>query len=471
MISSDRSAASTNGYTSFDRTVYLETVPANQVELALWLEAERMAFLKIDQGRFDTERKVVEEERRMRLNEPYGTLIETALPQIFSVHPYSWAPIGKIPHLRAASVEELRSFWTKYYVPSNATLIIVGAVHHKDAQKLAEKYFGWIPKYPVPKQVTIKEPLPAKPRTITIQQENAPAPLVAIVYRSAPATSDDDVPLTLLSMILGEGDSSRLYRELVAQKQLAVNVLTEAYSLEQDGLFIAGAMLAPVGGEPNEVIGIIQTHIEKLRTEPVNDRELTKARNQMLKHFVTSTLTVESRASMLGQAVIDEGNVANVNNRYEQVKKTTAADLLRVAKKYLVPQRVLVVNVPRNLPGTLPSVPGNDPVQNAQKTAAPEKAAPQAGRDNLKRPADWPVRPPLATDLIVTKTPKYSEHKLANGLKVIVVPKHEVPFITVQLGLQAGSWTETKPGTASMAMQMLTQGYGQIYRRPACRRA
>lgn len=266
------------------------------------------------------------------------------------------------------------------------------------------------------------------------------------------------MPLTLLSMILGEGDSSRLYRELIAQKQLAVNVLTEAYSLEQDGLFIAGAMLAPVGGEPNEVIGIIQTHIEKLRTEPVNDRELTKARNQMLKHFVTSTLTVESRASMLGQAVIDEGNVANVNNRYEQVKKTTGADLLRVAKKYLVPQRVLVVNVPRNLPGTLPSVPGNDPVQNAQKTAAPEKAAPQAGRDNLKRPADWPVRPPLATDLIVTKTPKYSEHKLANGLKVIVVPKHEVPFITVQLGLQAGSWTETKPGTASMAMQMLTKG-------------
>jgi predicted Zn-dependent peptidase len=133
---------SANGYTSFDRTVYLETLPANQVELALWLEAERMTFLKIDQKRFNTERQVVEEERRMHLNEPYGTVMEKILPEIFTVHPYRWAPIGKIPQLRAASVEELRSFWKKYYVPSNATLIMVGAIKHADAQKLAEKYFG-----------------------------------------------------------------------------------------------------------------------------------------------------------------------------------------------------------------------------------------------------------------------------------------------------------------------------------------
>ena len=132
-------------------------MPANQLELALWLEAERMAFLKIDQERFDTERKVVEEERRMRLSEPYGTLIEKALPEIYKVSPYRWTPIGKIPHLRAASVEELRNFWKKYYVPSNATLIIVGAVHHKEAQELAQKYFGWIPKYPVPPQVEYSE--------------------------------------------------------------------------------------------------------------------------------------------------------------------------------------------------------------------------------------------------------------------------------------------------------------------------
>ncbi len=153
-----RVGGTTNGYTSFDRTVYLETLPADQLELALWLEAERMAFLKIDQEAFDTERRVVEEERRMGLSEPYGTVFERLLEQIYQVHPYRWPPIGKISHLRAASVQELRDFWTKNYVPSNATLIIVGAVEHEDAQDMARKYFGWIPRYARPPQVDIAEP-------------------------------------------------------------------------------------------------------------------------------------------------------------------------------------------------------------------------------------------------------------------------------------------------------------------------
>jgi zinc protease len=450
---------SANGYTSFDRTVYLETVPANQIELALWLEAERMAFLKIDQHRFDTERKVVEEERRMHLDEPYGTLVEKVLPDIFSVSPYRWMPIGKIPQLRAASVEELRAFWEKYYVPSNATLIIVGAVHHQEAQKLAEKYFGWIPKYPVPPRINIKEPLPTKPRTIMIEQDNAPAPLVGVVYRAAPVSSDDDIPLTLLAQILGEGHSSRLYRELVAQKQLAVNVIAEDESLQLEGLFIAGAMLPPAGSDPNAVLAIIQKQIERLRTEPVSEHELTKARNQMLKQFITSTLTVDHRASMLGQAAVDEGNVAKVNERYRQVQTVTADDLLRVAKKYLVPERVLIVKVPENLPGIISATASKSKNEEDGKiTAVPEKVTPPPGRDDVKRPSDWPPAPPLAENIILPQTPKYSEHKLANGLKVIVVPKHEVPFVSIQLGFLAGSWTETKPGTASMAMKMLTKG-------------
>ena len=123
-----RVGGTTNGYTSFDRTVYLETLPADQLELALWLEAERMAFLKIDQQAFDTERKIVEEERRMRINQPYGTLVENLLDELFSVHPYRWPPIGKIPHLRAAAVQELRDFWQKYYVPLVSIFNVIAAV-------------------------------------------------------------------------------------------------------------------------------------------------------------------------------------------------------------------------------------------------------------------------------------------------------------------------------------------------------
>ena len=158
-----RIGGSCNAYTSFDQTVYVQRVPANQLELVLWLEAERMSFLRIDQEAFDIERKVVEEERRMGLNAPYGTLLEEALAEMFALHPYRWPPIGKIAHLRAASVPELRSFWMEYYVPNNATLIIAGAVKHEEAQRLARQYFEWIPRAADPPRISIREPLPTAP--------------------------------------------------------------------------------------------------------------------------------------------------------------------------------------------------------------------------------------------------------------------------------------------------------------------
>ncbi|MHC5120832.1 MAG: M16 family metallopeptidase, partial [Planctomycetota bacterium] len=133
-----------NAYTSFDQTVYYETLPVDQIELALWLEAERMSFLKIDQYAFDTERKVVEEELRMRENQPYGNVFKKMAAELFTEHPYRWTPIGKLSHLRSTSVPELRQFWIDHYVPNNATLIIVGAIEHKKAQSLANDYFGWI---------------------------------------------------------------------------------------------------------------------------------------------------------------------------------------------------------------------------------------------------------------------------------------------------------------------------------------
>ena len=141
-----RNGGSCNAYTSFDQTVYIQTLPANQLELALWLEAERMGFLRIDQTSFDTERKIVEEERRLGLNRPYGTLPEKALREVFKVHPYGWTPIGNIAHLRASAAQELREFWNRYYVPNNATLVIVGDIKHDEAQKLAKRYFGWMPR-------------------------------------------------------------------------------------------------------------------------------------------------------------------------------------------------------------------------------------------------------------------------------------------------------------------------------------
>jgi zinc protease len=446
---------STNGYTSFDRTVYLETLPADQLELALWLEAERMSFLKIDQDAFNTERKVVEEERRNGLNSPYGSVVEKLLAELYKVHPYSWPPIGKIAHLEASTVQELRDFWQRYYVPNNATLVIVGAVKHEDAQKLAKQYFGWIPRYDDPPKVAIEEPRPTEKRSVTIKDAKAPAPAVGMVWRTVPVSDKDTAALDLLSEILGGGNSSRLYRELVAQKQLAVMAQTIHWSLEQDGIFGAGAVLSPIGGKADAVLEIIGKQIERARTEPITEKELTKAKNQMLRSLVTQNLEIESKASMLGTAALDYGDVSEVNRQFDEVKKVTADDILRVAKKYLAPQQAMEVKVEQDMIG---AVMGSGKSETTT-TAPVEKTAPKPGRPGLtSRSEDFPKEPPLAKISTTKLTPKFTRKTLPNGLKVMVVPNHEVPFVSVQLGLLAGSWTDEKPGAAAMAMSLLTKG-------------
>ncbi|MHC4616624.1 MAG: M16 family metallopeptidase [Planctomycetota bacterium] len=456
-----RVGGTTNGYTGFDRTVYLETLPAGHLELALWLEAERMAFLKIDREAFDTERKVVEEERRLGLNQPYGTLVENLLEEVYDVHPYRWSPIGKIPHLRAASVQELWDFWNRYYVPSNATLVIVGAVTHDKAQRQAKRYLGWLPRYDEPPRVTVREPMPEAGRTVTIKEQNAPAPGVGVVYRTVPVRDEDAVVLELLSEILGGGNSSRLYRELVAAKQMAVAVQAVSFSVEQDGLFGVGAAMPPFGSDAEAVLEVISNHIARLRDEPVTERELMKARNQKLRELVTQNLYIDSKARMLGQAAVEMGDLSRVNRQIEQVRGVTAKDIQRVAAEYLSPERALKVKVERNLLGAAASsVLGSAAAK--EEEGAPVRTeveqAPKPGRGGLVRPREFPEEPPFGRITAEKITPEYSSMTLENGLKVLVVPNNEVPFVSVRLGLLAGGWTESKPGTAAMTMRMLTKG-------------
>jgi len=172
-----------NAYTSFDQTVYVQRLPAHQLELALWLEAERLAFLKVDQESFDTERKVVEEEIRLWWNQPYSHSFRKVLSELFQVHPYGAYPLGQISHLRAAGARELRQFWMRYYVPNNATLVIVGAVKHEQAREQARRYLGWIPRCDEPPRVQLREPVPVRPRSVVIKDKKAPIPIVAIIYR------------------------------------------------------------------------------------------------------------------------------------------------------------------------------------------------------------------------------------------------------------------------------------------------
>ncbi len=449
-----------NAYTTFDQTVYHETLPANQLELALWLEAERMSMLKIDQESFATERKIVEEERRMGLNRPYGSLLEKVLPLVAPGHPYRWSTIGSIPHLRATSVPELRAFWTRYYVPNNATLVLVGAVRHDRAAELAKKYFGWIPRCAAPPRVPAPPAEPFKKQDVTLQLKNAPAPLVAVLFRGVPMASDDGFALDLMTTILGGGQSSRLYRRIVAQDRSAVMAMAGAMSLEQNGVVGAGALLTPVGSDPDKVLQTIKSEIRRMCDTPVSDLELLKARNQMLKQLVEQDLTVTGKARALGAAAVLEGDVARVNTRIEEIRAVTVADIQRVARTYFDLDHALTLRVQRNLLGSLGSMLGmpQKDVENAPITGVPETNPPAPGRPGVARPADYPSKPPMAKRLAYNSRVDVKSSQLANGLTVIVAENHEVPFVSAMLGFSAGAWTETKPGTASLALQMLTKG-------------
>ncbi|MBW8017670.1 MAG: insulinase family protein [Planctomycetes bacterium] len=446
---------SNNAYTSFDATVYIQTLPANQLELALWLEAERMTFLKIDQKAFDTERNVVEEELRKGENRPYGTLFKKTFAALFTKHPYQWTPIGKMAHLRASSVEELRKFWKKYYVPGNATLVIVGAVKHADAQEMAKKYFSWIPKYDKPGRVTIREPEPKEPRTLVIDDENAPAPLVSLLWTTVPLGHKDEPVLNLLGSILGDGNSSRLYRDLVAENQLAVAADAYAYNMEDEGLFSVDATLPQGSDKAEEIVESMKNHIAKIISDGVTKAELDKVRNKMLKRIVTKNLTIGSKAQLLGNAAVRMGDVSRVNTRLADIIAVTAEDIQRAAVEYLTAKRMLTVFVKENTAGA--SAASKD-VAKEGVTAKPELTAPKPGREGSVRPDDFPKQAPFAKLESYKASAKFTSTELTNGLKVIVVENHEVPFVSIKLGLTGGAWTEAKPGTAAMTLSMLTKG-------------
>ena len=439
-----------NAYTGFDTTVYIQTLPANQLELALWLEAERMSFLRIDQSTFDTERKVVEEELRMRENKPYGGLMKKQFAALFKDHPYRWTPIGKLAHLRAASVAELREFWTENYVPNNATLVIVGAVKHGDAQKLAEKYFGWIPRGAEPKRKKIVEPAIREKRLVVVDDENAPAALVEILWRTVPLGNKDEAACDLLGEILGGGNSSRLYRDLVAERQTAVAAVAYTYNLEDDGLFSIEVTQGP-DSDAEEIVALIEGHIRRIAEDGVTEAEVEKAKNQMLKQLVAGNLTIDSKARLLGNSSVKMGDVSRVNTRLDEIRAVTREDIQRAGKKYLKPDSSLVVIVKENKGGSKDS-------EESVVTAEPELETPKPGRKGVVRSEEFPKEAPFAKLVNYKPTPKYSVTKLSNGLKVMVVENNEVPFVSIKLGLLGGAWSEGRPGTASMTLSMLTKG-------------
>lgn len=344
-----RAGGNQNGTTNTDRTAYYENLPSNRLNLAFWLHAERMARLVISEENFERQREVVKEERRLRVdNQPYqnaGLTLDTLLTDY---RPYRHTIIGSMEDLDAATVGDVQSFYRDHYSPNNATVTVVGDVTTEQVRELAEEYFGAIPRGP---EIPSLPPIPASPRTdgerrVEVQDPLAQLPLIWMAWNTPPANHPDQDALQILAQILSTGESSRLYRRLVNEEQVALSFIAQPDARVGPGSFRMGA-LPNQGVALRTLESLIYEEIEKVKNEGVTDRELEKALNQQRAGAIASRLTAQGKGQLLQSYRLFYGSPFEANRDLERLEAVTVEDIRRVARLYLVEQnRTVVTAVP-----------------------------------------------------------------------------------------------------------------------------
>ena len=324
-----------NAYTNFDRTVYWETVPSNHLDRVLWLEADRMASLVVNEENFKKEREVVKEERRLRFeNPPYGMLGEWVLDATFQSYPYKYLPIGSMDDLNAATVADVKEFFDTYYVPDNATLVIVGDFDPKLALEQARKHFGRVAKSKGVPRVKADEPPQKETRVLTKNDPKAPLPAVASAFKLPTRGHADTYALQIAFDILSAGESSRMYRKLVYEEQSAVAAQAQLLLLEGPSIgFLFG--VANQGKDVKAVATSIRTVVDGLAAAPPTAEELNKVRNTIVSRLVTGRQTMQTKADSLGEAASLLSDPERYNTELAKYQAVTPADVQRVVKQYL----------------------------------------------------------------------------------------------------------------------------------------
>jgi zinc protease len=334
-----------NAYTNEDETVFWETLPSHYLPLALWMEADRMATLRIDFEALNREREVVKEERRMRIeNQPYGRLFEIIYDHAFTTHPYKHPTIGSMRDLEAASLGDVREFHQTYYVPENAVLTVVGDFDSAQVLQMVTQYFGRIPKAarPVPRDLP-KEPPPGRERRFTVEEE-WPLPAVVVAYHITYDGHPDSYPLHITSKILSDGQSARLTRELIYNKRIALSASASGNILEDPNLFFAVAILQP-GRTPEEAEKALIEEFEKLKTGGVTDRELERAKNQFARDYIVGRESNQEKALHLSHAAVIHNDITTADGEFDIFTNVSRADVQRVARTYFNENNRMVLYV------------------------------------------------------------------------------------------------------------------------------
>lgn len=448
-----------NASTNDDYTNYYQTVPANHLQRLLFAEADRMASLVVEPTSFASERDVVKEELRLRvLAQPYGKLFSLYLPEIsYTTHPYARPGIGSIDDLEAASIDDVRAFHATYYRPDNAVLVVAGNFDAKQLDAWIDQYFAGIkkPDRPIPR-VTVTEPERTAATTRTVYEENTPLPAIVISY-PVPADRDpDSAPLAVLNTILSGGESSRLYESLVYRDQIAQSAGTFLDSKQSTGAFAAYAILA--GGKTVEAGEAgLRAEIARVRDMPVSDVELNEAKNQILTGAISQRETADGKASAIASAVIIDGDPRAADRQLAALAAVTAADVQRVAKRYLAENRSATV---RYLPA-MPGGPKGDAITIAPTVQVAALTAPADIKIITPAPAAERILPPAPGAPVTAAIPAPIETRLANGLRVIVVEKHDLPLVSASVVVTPGGGAADpadRAGLNSLAAGLLTKG-------------
>ncbi len=338
-----------NANTSFDRTYYYEVLPSNQLELGLWMESERMLHAKIDQEGVDTQREVVKEELRQRNdNTPYGSILNETFEHAFTEHPYRWTPGGSPEYINQAELSEFMDFYSTFYVPNNACLTIAGDITPKEAKKLVKKYFNGIPKGTgVIPRPSIMEPVKTMEVRDTVY-DNIQLPAVVQAYHSPAQGTEDAYAMEMLNMILSQGESSRLQKNVMDKKQLAVYVGSFPLPSEDPGLVLMFG-ISNMGVETAVLEEAMNTEVKGMQDELITEEEFAKLQNQIETAFISGKSGVAGIAESLSDYyVFYHGNTELINTEIANYRAVTREKIQEVAKKYLTKEnRVTLYYLPK----------------------------------------------------------------------------------------------------------------------------
>lgn len=447
-----------NGSTNVDRTNYFEVVPSNYLERALFLEADRMGGLleALTEAKLANQRDVVKNEKRQNYdNRPYGLASARIAELLYpSEHPYHWLTIGALEDLTAASMNDVKGFFRRFYTPNNASVAIAGDINPQQARALVTKHFGPIPRGPATNRVVAPQPVIAKEIRATMQDQVA-LPRLYIVWHTVPEFSTDDAALDVLSAILASGKSSRLNRALVYDLQIAQDVSAGHFSRE-----LAGTLQITVtpkrGASLDSIEAVVTREVARLAAEPPAREVVERVYNGREAAFVYGLQTVQGKSDRMNGYATFRGIPGYFEQDLARYRAVTPADVHRVARRYLTDKRLVLTVVPGARDSGAPTVvaagTGGD-VGSA--TVAPADARSNSAAGARAEAALPPGGPPPRFSL-----PQIQRRQLTNGLDVLVVEHHELPVVTINLVVKSGSAADPadRAGLANAVANLLDEG-------------